>query len=209
MLDSSKSHFKLEHVISFGDAIFAFSITIVLLSIQVPQIPNPTESDIVKAIWNLRTPFESYAISFAVIGIYWVLYHKVFNRIIDTHPLITGFNLVFLFFITLISLFTILNINYGSFHIVFILYTIILASTGFVLTIIWVIAIKTKSIHGEMNPSLVKLFLWNSITPPVIFTVSIAVSYISIDVAQYFWVLIVPCRLIISKRYKTKSHSLV
>lgn len=205
MLDSSRSHFRLEHVISFGDAIFAFSITIVLLSIQVPHLPNPTESDLVKAIWNLRTPFESYAISFAVIGIYWVIYHKVFNRIIDTHPLIIGFNLVFLFFITLISLFTILNINYGSFHIVFILYTIILASTGFVLTIIWVVAIKTKSIHGEMNPSLVKLFLWNSITPPVIFTISIAVSYISIDVAQYFWVLIFPCRLIISKRYKPKS----
>lgn len=144
----SKSHFRLEHVISFSDAIFAFSITIVLLSIQVPQIPNATESDVVEALLKLITPFESYIItfesyiiSFAIIGIYWITYHKVFNRITENHPLIVGFNLVFLFFITLISLFTVLNIEYGSFRIVFILYETILALTDFILTITWVIAI--------------------------------------------------------------------
>jgi uncharacterized membrane protein len=111
-LESPKPHVKLEHVVSFSDAIFAFSITIVLLSIQVPQLPiSATESDLVKVLWRLLPSFESYAISFAVIGIYWVLYHKVFNRITGSHPLIIGFNLVFLFFITLISLFTVLNIN--------------------------------------------------------------------------------------------------
>jgi len=193
-------------VVSFSDAIFAFSITIVLLSIQVPRLPiSATESDLVRVLWRLLPSFESYAISFAVIGIYWVLYHKVFNRITGSHPLIIGFNLVFLFFITLISLFTVLNINYGSFHLVFILYSLILALTGSTLTIIWSIAIKTKSIQGDMTPSLMKLFLLNSITPPIIFLISMGISLLSIDIAQYFWRTIFPIRIIIGNRFRAKN----
>ena len=205
-MESTRPHVKLEHVVSFSDAIFAFSITIVLLSIQVPQLPiSAAESDLVRVLWRLLPSFESYAISFAVIGIYWVLYHKVFNRITGSHPLIIGFNLVFLFFITLISLFTVLNINYGSFHLVFILYSLILALTGSTLTIIWSIAIKTKSIQGDMTPSLMKLFLLNSITPPIIFLISIGISLLSIDIAQYFWLTIFPIRIIIGKRFRAKN----
>lgn len=205
-MESSKLHVKLEHVIFFSDAIFAFSITIVLLSIQVPQLPsNATESDLVTVLWKLLPSFESYAISFAVIGIYWVLYHKVFNRITGSHPLIIGFNLVFLFFITLISIFTVLNINYGSFHLVFILYTVILTLTGSTLAIIWSIAIKTRSIQNDMTPSLTKVFLLNSMTPPIVFLISIGISFLSIDIAQYFWLTIFPCRIILGKRFRAKN----
>lgn len=205
-MESSKLHVKLEHVIFFSDAIFAFSITIVLLSIQVPQLPsNATESDLVTVLWKLLPSFESYAISFAVIGIYWVLYHKVFNRITGSHPLIIGFNLVFLFFITLISIFTVLNINYGSFHLVFILYTVILTLTGSTLAIIWSIAIKTRSIQSDMTPSLTKVFLLNSMTPPIVFLISIGISFLSIDIAQYFWLTIFPCRIILGKRFRGKN----
>lgn len=204
-MEPSKSHVRLEHVISFSDAIFAFSITIVLLSIQVPQLPtSATESDLVKELWKLQSSFESYAISFGIIGVYWVSYHKVFGRISGSHPLLTGVNLVFLFFVTLISLFTVLNINYGSFHLVFILYTIILILTGSALALIWVVAVKTKSIESNMSPSLRNVFLLQSIMPPVIFLISIGISFVSIDVAQYFWLTIIPSRLIISKRLHTK-----
>lgn len=204
-MEPSKSHVRLEHVISFSDAIFAFSITIVLLSIQVPQLPtSATESDLVKELWKLQSSFESYAISFGIIGVYWVSYHKVFGRISGSHPLLTGVNLVFLFFVTLISLFTVLNINYGSFHIVFILYTIILIFIGSTLALIWVIAVKTKSIESNMSPSLRNVFLLQSIMPPVIFLISIGISFVSIDVAQYFWLTIIPSRLIISKRLHTQ-----
>jgi TMEM175 potassium channel family protein len=177
----------------------------VLLSIQVPQLPtSATESDLVKELWKLQSSFESYAISFGIIGVYWVSYHKVFGRISGSHPLLTGVNLVFLFFVTLISLFTVLNINYGSFHLVFILYTIILILTGSALALIWVVAVKTKSIESNMSPSLRNVFLLQSIMPPVIFLISIGISFVSIDVAQYFWLTIIPSRLIISKRLHTK-----
>lgn len=199
-MDLPKSRVRLEHVIFFSDAIFAFSITIVLLSIQIPQLPNnATEADLMKELWKLQPAFESYGISFGVIGIYWISYHKVSSRISDSHPIMIGLNLVFLFFVTLISLFTILNINYGSFHIVFILYAIILVLTGSTLALIWLVAVRTGLIQGDLSPSLRKVFILNSITPPIIFLISIGISFVSIDVAQYFWLTIIPCRILVSK----------
>ena len=58
-------------MIIFSDGIFAFSITIVLLSIQIPQLPNNLdETQIQVKLWDMRPYFESYGISFALIGIY-------------------------------------------------------------------------------------------------------------------------------------------
>ncbi len=207
--EPSKFRVRLEHVIFFSDAIFAFSITIVLLSIQIPQLPNnATEADLLKELWKLQPAFESYAISFGVIGLYWILYHKVFSRISDSHPIMIGLNLVFLFFVTLISLFTVLNINYGSFHIVFILYAIILVLTGSTLAFIWLVAVRTGLIQGDMSPTLRKVFLLNSITPPIIFVISIGISFVSIDLAQYFWLTIIPCRILVSKiEYRQPKQS--
>jgi uncharacterized membrane protein len=70
-LNSSKPHVRLDHVIIFSDGIFAFSITIVLLSIQIPQLPNNLDETQIQAkLWDMRPYFESYGISFALIGIY-------------------------------------------------------------------------------------------------------------------------------------------
>ena len=161
-MDLPKSRIRLEHVIFFSDAIFAFSITIVLLSIEIPHLSNnATEGDLLKELWKLQPAFESYAISFGVIGVYWISYHKVFSRISDSHPIMIGLNLVFLFFVTLISLFTVLNINYGNFHIVFILYAIILVLTGSTLALIWLVAVRTGLIQRDMSPNLRKIFLLN------------------------------------------------
>ena len=199
-MDLPKSRIRLEHVIFFSDAIFAFSITIVLLSIEIPHLSNnATEGDLLKELWKLQPAFESYAISFGVIGVYWILYHKVLSRISDSHPIMIGLNLVFLFFVTLISLFTVLNINYGNFHVVYILYAMNLVLTGSTLALIWLVAVRTGLIQGDMSPKLRKVFLLNSITPPIIFLISIGISFVSIDVAQYFWLTIIPCRILVSK----------
>ncbi|MFB5600279.1 MAG: TMEM175 family protein [Nitrososphaeraceae archaeon] len=199
-MNSAKHHVKLDHVVIFSDAIFAFSITIVLLSIQIPELPdNLNEEQIQGKLWELRPYFESYGISFAVIAVYWMSYHKVFNKITGSHPVMVGLNLLFLFFITLISLFTMLDIQYGSYRSVFILYATILTLSGSTLAFIWVHAQKSGILHNEVSPSLRKHILIQMIIPPSIFLISIPISLINVDIAQYFWLLIIPLNFIVRK----------
>ena len=96
---------KVEHVISFSDAIFAFAITLMALSIDIPDLPsNLTQSELLDKLYALFPQFESYIISFAVIAIFWVSYHQVFNHIKGSHIIMVYLNLLFLLLITLLSL---------------------------------------------------------------------------------------------------------
>jgi uncharacterized membrane protein len=80
---------RLDHLISFSDAIFAFSITFMALSIQIPQLAsNLTQTELITMILNLRPQFEIYAISFLIIGIYWISYHQIFNYIQTSHSIL-------------------------------------------------------------------------------------------------------------------------
>jgi uncharacterized membrane protein len=125
-------------IISFSDAIFAFSITFMALSIQFPsdQTKFLTQNEIISKLIDLRPQFEIYLISFFIVGLYWISYHQVFNHIINSHAITTWLNLLFLFFVTLISFSTSLLISYGNYSFVFIFYSAILAITGALLSLI-------------------------------------------------------------------------
>ena len=103
---------KPEHVIAFGDAIFAFAITLMTISIDIPDLPpNLTESELLSRLYEMYPQVESYIISFAVIAIFWISYHQVFNFIRESHISMVYLNLLFLLLITFLSITTSLVIN--------------------------------------------------------------------------------------------------
>src|SRR5215217_5850611 len=65
---------------------------------------------------------ESYIISFAVIAIFWISYHQVFNFITRSHISMVYLNLLFLLLITFLSITTSLVINYGSYQIPYVIF---------------------------------------------------------------------------------------
>ena len=193
---------RIEHVISFADAIFAFSITFMAISIQIPELPeNLTQAQVINRLLELRPQFEIYVISFFVIGIYWISYHQVFNRIADSHPIMVWLTLVFLFFITLISFATDLQVDYGFYQVVFILYALVLTLAGSLLTLIWLHAKKNRLIDKSLSKTEIQNVSLQSILPPSIFAISILVSVINLQTAYYFWLVIIPAKIIIHKKY--------
>lgn len=62
---------KVEHVISFSDAVFAFAITLMALAIDIPDLPpNLSQSELLQRLDDFYPQFEDYIISFAVIAIF-------------------------------------------------------------------------------------------------------------------------------------------
>ena len=117
------------------------------ISIQIPNLTqNLTQTQLISRLLKLAAQFEVYVISFFIIGIYWISYHQVFNRISGSHPTMPWLTPVFLFFITLISFATDLQINYGFYQLVFVLCALVLIVIGLLLTLIWAHAIKNRLI---------------------------------------------------------------
>ncbi len=192
---------RLEHVISFADAIFAFSITFMAISIHIPDLAeNLTQRQVITRLLESLPEFEIYVISFFIIAIYWIAYHQIFNNIVGSHSVTTWLTLIFLFFITLIPLATNLQIGFGSDQIVFVLYSLVLAIAGSILTITWLHATKNNLIDRTLSRSEIHNISLESIIPPVVFLLSILVSVIDLRVAYYFSIVIIPAKIILRKR---------
>jgi uncharacterized membrane protein len=197
-----KRQIRLEHVISFADAIFAFSITFMAITIHIPEIAqNLTQSQVIDKLLESLPEFEIYLISFFMIGIYWIAYHQIFNNIMGSHYITTWLTLTFLFFITLIPLATNLQVGYGHYQVVFVLYALALAIVGALLTITWLHATKNKLIDENLGQIEIHLISLESILSPVVFLLSILVSFIDLRTAYYFLMVIIPAKIILRKKY--------
>jgi uncharacterized membrane protein len=195
---------KLEHLVSFSDAIFAFALTIMTLSVDIPDLPtNLTQTELIEKLYALYPQFESYIISFAVIAIFWVSYHQVFNHIKGSHITMVYLNLVFLLLITLLSLSTSLIINYETYQIPHIIYCMVVILTSLLLALIWWYATKNRHlIDKNLNPFFIKGMFLKLMSVPLVFAISIIISFVNLDMARYIWLLIVPLNIAIRRRYK-------
>ncbi len=116
-----RTKITLEHVVYFGDAIFAFSITFMAVLIEIPNLPaNLSQTEVIQSlVEDLGPRFAVYVISFFVIGLYWISYHQIFNHIEGSDGVIVWLNLVFLFFITIIPFAVDLQVDYGFYQVIF------------------------------------------------------------------------------------------
>ena len=193
---------RLDHITSFADAIFAFSITFMAISIDIPNLAqNLTQTQVIDKLLQSTPEFVIYVISFFVIGVYWIAYHQIFNQIVGSDTAVTWLTLVFLFFITLIPLATNLQIGYGPYQIVFVLDTLVLTIAGALLTITWLHATKNKLISEDLSKIEIHHISLESILPPVVFLLSILVSIIDLQIAYYSWMIIIPAKIILRKKY--------
>lgn len=195
---------KVEHVISFSDAVFAFAITLMALSIDIPDFPlNLSQSELIQRLYDLYPQFEDYVISFAVIAIFWISYHQVFNHIKGSHLSIVYLNLLFLLLITLLSLSTSFVINYSSYQIPYIIYcVVVIISSSLLVAIWWYATHEHRLVDKDMNPLFIKGTFFGLVSVPLIFGISIVISFINLDIAQYFWLAIIPLNILIRNRYK-------
>ena len=198
---------SLEHLISFSDAIFAFSITFIAVTIQIPNLPeNLSEAQIIQNLLGELGPrFAIYVISFFVIGVYWISYHQIFNHIVDSHTVIVWLTLVFLFFITLIPFAVDLQVDYSSYYVIFILYALTLTFAGLLLTVVWLYARKKRLIDNTLSQTEIQNILLESILLPSVYIFSILLSTIDLQTAYYFWIVTVPAKIIIRKKYRNQT----
>jgi uncharacterized membrane protein len=100
--------------------------------IEIPNLPaNLSQTEVIQSlVEDLGPRFAIYMISFFIIGLYWISYHQIFSHIVGSHVIIVWLNLVFLFFITIIPFAVDLQVDYGFYQVIFILYALVLTIGG-------------------------------------------------------------------------------
>ena len=84
----------LERVVFFSDAVFAIAMTVLALSLRLP--PTTTDHGVARALGDAVPSIYSYALSFTIIGLYWLAHHRMFRYICQLDPGLLLLNLVML-----------------------------------------------------------------------------------------------------------------
>ena len=117
-----KKSFQLERIILFSDAVFAISITLLVIELKLPDIEEVTNSTLANALLNTFPHFFSFVLSFMIIGIYWIAHHRMFNFVINYDNKLIWLNLLFLFFIVLMPFSSNIYGVYGGLNTAFSVY---------------------------------------------------------------------------------------
>jgi len=94
---AGKTDHALERLVFFSDAVFAIAITLLVIEIHVPEIPYRSPASAYwEALAQLAPSFVSFAISFGVIGMFWIGHHRAFSLAGRYDPRVLGWNLLLL-----------------------------------------------------------------------------------------------------------------
>jgi TMEM175 potassium channel family protein len=203
---------KVSQIIAFSDALFAFSITFMAFALPYSPLPtfpiNLVESELLRKLSQLLIPNLIHFIgSFMIVGMYWINYHRIMKYFTHANLTLVWLNLLFLLFIALVAYFTALLTANSSHRIIVIIFASIMATTGLVLWIIWWYGTHNrKLVEKSMHHHLVRYILVRTAASPIIFLISIGISFINVQAAQFFWVVILPVNIIIYMAHIPHIH---
>ena len=72
---------------------------------------------------------------------------------------------------------------------------------GSSLTLIWLHASKNRLIDESLNNTVIQNVLLESILTPSVFAISILVSTFDLQIAYYFWIAIIPAKIIVRRKF--------
>jgi uncharacterized membrane protein len=91
---------EFSRIVAFSDGVFSIAITLLVLNLSIGS--EVASGHVASALWDQRENLLAYAISFAVIGRFWVVHHRFFSDVTGFDSRLIGLNLLYLGFVVLI-----------------------------------------------------------------------------------------------------------
>ena len=183
---------ELDRIVFFSDAVFAIAITLLVLSIEVPQIPeNLVAEELPDQLFELGRNMLSYVLSFLVIFSFWTVHHSMFSSIRGYDRGLLWLNGLFLMAVAFLPFPSALLGEYGDQQLVVAIYAGSMAVTRLLLSAVWWYAsIGRRLIASDLDPGLIRAHHVRGVVIPLIFLISIGISFFSVRAAIYSWILL-------------------
>src|SRR5207342_899326 len=90
---------EFSRIVAFSDGVFAIAITLLVLQLEVPE--RTAGAHLWSELWDQRQDVFAYAISFAVVGRFWLVHHRFFGEVVRFDSGLIALNLFYLAWIVL------------------------------------------------------------------------------------------------------------
>ncbi|HEY5051913.1 MAG TPA: TMEM175 family protein [Solirubrobacterales bacterium] len=174
---------EFSRIVAFSDGVFAIAITLLVLNLGVPD--HIREGELGQAIWDQRQTFIAYALSFAVIGRFWVVHHRFFADVIGFDSRLIALNLFYLGWIVLIPFSSEVLGAHGGETASIVLYAVNLAGVTLVGALMFTDA--RRSGLAETDPAVDRQNRQRALVTIAVFLASIPVAFIDPEIVAYLW----------------------
>jgi uncharacterized membrane protein len=172
---------QLERLIFFSDAVFAIAITLLVLDLRVPDSSASIE------LAGMGPKLFGFALSFAVIGAYWLYHHVLFGPLLREDLLLRVTNLAFLASIVFLPFPTSVITEFHATQQSVIFYALSVALVGFLATILTWVARRRGFARAESNCISTQARMVRSIVTPAVFASSAGIAVYNPNLAMQVW----------------------
>lgn len=174
-----------ERTIAFSDGVFAIAITLLVLGLEVPDVPEG--ASLGDALRELDGQVWSYFVGFAVIGSFWLAHHRFFDVLRRFDSTLLVLNLAFLSLISLMPFTTGVFGRYTAEEVAVILYAAnVVAASAVDTAMLWV-AQRRELLPADYPGTPVTQLLQNFF-PGIVFLASIPVAIVAPSAAPWVWI---------------------
>jgi uncharacterized membrane protein len=186
----------LSRILSLSDGVFAFAMTLLVLSLTVPLVPNATTRPAAEVSGRLAyllqhdwTVFVAYGFAFVMIGIWWVVHNRTFQYIARYDSPLVWINLAMLMQIAVMPFVLSVFSDYSSTQTGVCLFAGIQVTLGLTSTLLWDYARRQKLLKPSVPIPVQKYFTRRGYFTSLVFAASIGVTFVSIPAAEALWFL--------------------
>ncbi len=182
----AEGEIEFTRVVAFSDGVIAVAITLLVLNLEAPDV---AKGDLAAALGDQWREYLAFALSFALIGRFWILHHRAFTLVERMDGALIALNLVFLALIVLMPFATDLVVEYDDDSVGVVVYALVVGLSS---TVTWVMiryALRAGHVRDGLRPVAEAVSSWHGLGPAIVFLASVPVALFSPQAAFGVWLL--------------------
>jgi uncharacterized membrane protein len=192
---------ETDRIETLADGVFAIAMTLLVFAITVPELAPHALDQLTQKLLDLWPKLLAYAISFVVLGIFWIGHHAQFAFIRRADRTFLWLNILFLMFVAFVPFSAALLGRYPTQHPAVVVYGTNLIVAGLALYLVWWYAThRRRLVDPELDQARIRIATRRILMGPVAYAIAVGISLLSIPLAIVIlalvpWLYIVPSRI--------------
>ncbi len=198
---NEKRWLDVSRIVYFNDAVFAISMTVLVLGFRVPEGLSG-ETEFADALGDQIYHYIGYFLSFLVLAYYWIAHHRLFDHVRRADRWVLYLNLTFLAFVAMLPYPAELLQHHNDTEVAVILWSATIAGAGVAFTALVVYAGRGyRLMDPPADPNFVSHSILREGCVPLVFLVSIPIALVSVGAAKLVWLAVIPCHFALRRRF--------
>ena len=169
-----------ERISAFSDGVFAIAVTLLVLDIRVPDPATTTAGQLPGRLLHLWPELFSYALSFVIIGVYWVAHHLMLHPLKRADRTLLWINNLFLMCVAFIPFTAGLLGQFRHDRTAVAVYGLSLVLTSLSLQLLWTYATRSGRLtDAPLDPRFVRAGTTRTLGAAAIYLAAVLLSWVS------------------------------